>query len=91
MERWINAHALPYKLGVFSDGSQMIYVRAEDIQCAKEITLDDIIPKGEWVNETKIRPHLYRWVPLNSVVCTNCDKSNNTRSKYCPNCGAKMS
>lgn len=45
---------------------------------------------GRWIDEVELRPELYGWVPLNSVVCSLCNKSNGRETLFCPNCGAKM-
>lgn len=90
MRKLIDTDTLPYKLGVFDDGSQIIYVRAEDIQNAQIVISDDLIPHGKWLNEVEVRPHLYGWVSLTSVVCSACNTSSDKPSKFCPNCGAKM-
>lgn len=51
---------------------------------------DEPVNHGRWINEVELRPELYGWVPLNSVVCSICNKSNSRETDYCPNCGAKM-
>ncbi len=45
---------------------------------------------GRWVNEVESYPERYGWVPITSVVCSICEKSNGKKKPYCPNCGAKM-
>ena len=45
---------------------------------------------GKWINEVEKHPDLYGWVPLDSVVCSICNMSNNIKTDYCPHCGAIM-
>lgn len=45
---------------------------------------------GRWVNEVELHPELYGWVPLDSVVCSVCNRANGMEKPYCPNCGARM-
>lgn len=54
------------------------------------IHLYDPRPKGKWENEVEKRSELYGYVPLNSVVCSVCGKSNDKPKPFCPNCGAEM-
>lgn len=54
-------------------------------------TVDAVeVKHGRWINEVELRPELYGWVPLNSVVCSICKNSNELEKPYCPNCGARM-
>ena len=74
-----------YSLGLFH-GSEY------DAKLIDEIPTIEAKPLryGRWELEIEKRPDLYGWVPLNSVVCSLCNKSNETKKPYCPNCGAKM-
>lgn len=58
----------------------------EELDMFIEITADILadVPgtkpkRGEWIRET-----------FNSYYCNNCYKPNETRTAYCPNCGATM-
>lgn len=59
-------------------------------ECAIPTIEAEPVKRGRWINEVELRPELYGWVPLNSVVCSACNKSNSRETSYCPNCGAKM-
>lgn len=46
---------------------------------------------AKWLNEVDVFPERYGWVPLSSVICSECKISNTFKTNYCPNCGCKMS
>lgn len=67
-------------------------MREDAIYVLDTIPAADVAPvrHGRWIDEVEKHPELYGWVPLDSVVCSICDISNNRKTKFCPNCGAKM-
>ena len=46
---------------------------------------------AKWLNEVDVFPERYGWVPLSSVICSECKISNISKTNYCPNCGCKIS
>ncbi len=53
-----------------------------ELMCLETVALEE--PKvGEWLSFT--RPQ-QRWV----LACSICDAASNVRTRYCPDCGAKM-
>lgn len=45
---------------------------------------------GRWENEVEKYPGMYGYIPLSQVVCSVCDRAQEKKTSYCPNCGAKM-
>lgn len=45
---------------------------------------------AKWLNEVDVFPERYGWVPLSSVICSECKISNTSKTSYCPNCGCKI-
>lgn len=76
----------------FSEYNQGWHDACDYVRDKLEQLSADVVPvrHGRWINEVELRPWLYGWVPLNSVVCSVCDHSNSFENIYCPNCGAKM-
>ena len=57
-------------------------VSTDDIDNTPTLTLDDIMPHGQWIDARKY---------CGDYMCSNCDALYGTdKFKYCPNCGAKM-
>ena len=48
-----------------------------------------IRPQGEWLDTGKDPSHSH---PLTAIwyKCSECGDGTNTKTNYCPNCGAKM-
>ena len=46
-------------------------------------------PQGEWIDTGKDPDHSH---PLTAIWyrCSECGDGTNTKTNYCPNCGAKM-
>lgn len=56
-----------------------------------EIALDDLIQKGRWRGwhgERMVAEDEYR--SFRYYSCSECDRRTAVKSRYCPNCGAKM-
>ena len=66
-----------------------VYVTFEEIENAPTIELEQ--KKGKWVKCESLYFSRFNSSQLyNPYRCTVCLKTNDEKTKYCPNCGAKM-
>lgn len=57
-------------------------VDEEDIAEMPTLTLDDLRPKGRWVERYGVSEHKYE--------CSLCHLGSDLMTDFCPNCGADM-
>ena len=74
---WQEAEAQMQKEGV-----RIINPHGELREMLIDEMIDEMIDKGEWLDEQR-----GRWI---YAKCNLCDKVQDVRSNYCPNCGARM-
>lgn len=79
MGRLIDADALLICIPYEDVTSRMAVANAPTIEPERK--------RGEW--KVVVIGH-FADAPISAYRCTSCNTENWTRSKYCPNCGARM-
>lgn len=75
---------------------QQGHVTVDDLVNATTITLESLVKHGRWVEKYHIRKMYYssddieHYKVQDGFCCGCCNKSSRIKTKYCPNCGAKM-
>lgn len=89
--RLIDADALPvhkeYCVDEAGWGANFYVVDKDDIDKAPTIDPETLRPKGRW---EKVIPSKSAAKWSTKMSCSVCHRLGYRRSKYCPNCGAKM-
>lgn len=100
MSKWIDADALWDKMQKFytdgdcgDDDGYNLGINVGITKCHSLLTkvpsIDIYRPQGEWEDTGKDPDHSH---PLTAIWyrCSECGDGTNTKTNYCPNCGAKM-
>ena len=68
-------------------GADVVVIPVDDVEQAPTLTYEDLVPHGRW---DFVDQRFYDGGFVDIYICTSCGLSNDGKSIFCPNCGAKM-
>ena len=79
-------------LDAISKNDELLSVDVRRIICESPIIDAEPVRHGQWeTKEYTTEDSFDDWIVIHhEEVCSECEKGQGERSKFCPNCGAKM-
>lgn len=79
-------------LDAMSKNDELLSVDVRRIICESPIIDAEPVRHGQWeTKEYTTEDSFDNWIVIHhEEVCSECGKGQGERSKFCPNCGAKM-